>query len=95
MKQYVIIILIVYLLIMNLIGFILMGADKKKAKSGAWRIPEKTLFLPAILGGSIGAIAGMQVYRHKTKHWYFKYGMPAILILQLIAAAAIWYFVAK
>ncbi|MBP5263029.1 MAG: DUF1294 domain-containing protein [Lachnospiraceae bacterium] len=95
MKQYVIIILIVYLLIMNLIGFILMGADKKKAKSGAWRIPEKTLFLPAILGGSIGAIAGMQVFRHKTKHWYFKYGMPAILILQLIAAAAIWYFVAK
>ncbi|MBP5669841.1 MAG: DUF1294 domain-containing protein, partial [Lachnospiraceae bacterium] len=71
------------------------GADKKKAKSGAWRIPEKTLFLPAILGGSIGAIAGMQVFRHKTKHWYFKYGMPAILILQLIAAAAIWYFVAK
>ena len=95
MKQYVIIILIVYLLIMNLIGFILMGTDKKKAKSGAWRIPEKTLFLPAILGGSIGAIAGMQVFRHKTKHWYFKYGMPAILILQLIAAAAIWYFVAK
>lgn len=95
MKQYVFIILIVYLLIMNLIGFILMGADKKKAKSGAWRIPEKTLFLPAILGGSIGAIAGMQVFRHKTKHWYFKYGMPAILILQLIAAAAIWYFVAK
>ena len=95
MKQYAIIILIVYLLIMNLIGFILMGADKKKAKSSAWRIPEKTLFLPAILGGSIGAIAGMQVFRHKTKHWYFKYGMPAILILQLIAAGAIWYFVAK
>ncbi|MBP5734062.1 MAG: DUF1294 domain-containing protein [Lachnospiraceae bacterium] len=95
MKQYVFIILIVYLLIMNLIGFILMGADKKKAKAGAWRIPEKTLFLPAILGGSIGAIAGMQVFRHKTKHWYFKYGMPAILILQLIAAGAIWYFVAK
>ncbi|MCR5460431.1 MAG: DUF1294 domain-containing protein [Acetatifactor sp.] len=95
MKQYVIIILIAYLLIMNLIGFILMGADKKKAKSGAWRIPEKTLFLPAILGGSIGAIAGMQVFRHKTKHWYFKYGMPAILILQIVAAGAIWYFVAK
>ena len=95
MKQYAIIILIVYLLIMNVIGFVLMGADKKKAKSGAWRIPEKTLFLPAILGGSIGAIAGMQVFRHKTKHWYFKYGMPAILILQIVAAGAIWYFVAK
>lgn len=95
MKHLAIILLIAYLLIVNLIGFILMGADKKKAQSGAWRIPEKTLFLPAILGGSIGAIAGMQVFRHKTKHWYFKYGMPAILILQLIAAGAIWYFIAK
>ena len=85
----------VYLLAMNLLAFVLMASDKKKAKSGAWRVPEKVLFLSAILGGSIGAIVGMQVFRHKTKHWYFKYGMPAILILQLIAAAAIWYFVAK
>ena len=81
-----------YFLLINIIAFALMGADKKKAKTNAWRIPEKTLFLSAILGGSIGAIVGMQVFRHKTKHWYFKYGMPAILILQLIAAAAAWYF---
>ena len=84
-------ILFVYLLIINSIAFALMGVDKKKAQAKAWRIPEKTLFLSAILGGSIGAIVGMQVFRHKTKHWYFKYGMPAILILQLLAAAIFWY----
>ena len=91
MPNFVIIMVVVYLLIMNVIAFALMGIDKGKAKKGAWRISEKGLFLPAILGGSIGAIAGMQVFRHKTKHWYFKYGMPAILILQL-AIAGILYF---
>ena len=89
--NYVIYFVLAYLLIMNVIAFALMGIDKGKAKKGAWRISEKGLFLPAILGGSIGAIAGMQVFRHKTKHWYFKYGMPAILILQL-AVAGILYF---
>jgi len=80
---------LVYLLAVNLLAFLLMGADKRKAKRGAWRIPERTLFIAALLGGSPGAIAGMQVFRHKTKHWYFKFGMPAILILQL---ALIVYF---
>jgi uncharacterized membrane protein YsdA (DUF1294 family) len=83
----------VYLLAMNLLAFVLMASDKKKAKSGAWRVPEKVLFLSAILGGSIGAIVGMQVFRHKTKHWYFKYGMPAILILQMIIAICVWYYI--
>ena len=78
-------ILIGYLLIINLVAFALMGIDKRKAKRSEWRIPEKTLFLSAILGGSIGAIAGMQVFRHKTKHWYFQYGMPLILVLQVVA----------
>ncbi len=78
-----------YLLAVNIAGFALMGADKKKAKKGAWRIPEATLFLAAIFGGSIGSILGMQVFRHKTQHWYFKYGMPAILIIQLALAAFI------
>ena len=77
---------------LNLLSFGLMAYDKRCARSGKWRVPEKTLFLFAILGGSIGAIVGMQVFRHKTKHWYFKYGMPAILVLQIIVAAAIWYF---
>jgi uncharacterized membrane protein YsdA (DUF1294 family) len=63
-----------------------MGIDKKKAIHHAWRIPEKTLFLASILGGSIGTWAGMYVFRHKTKHWYFVVGMPAILAVQI----AVW-----
>lgn len=78
--------LIIYLLIVNIIGFAMMGIDKRKAIKGAWRISEASLFLAAILGGSIGSILGMEIFRHKTKHWYFKYGMPAILIIQLVAA---------
>ena len=76
-------IVIVYLLIINLLGFFSMCIDKYKAKHNKWRIPEKTLFLFAILGGSIGSIAGMYTFRHKTKHTYFVIGMPAILIIQL------------
>jgi len=79
-----------YLLLINVIAFALMGIDKKRAVRKAWRISEKTLFLSALLGGSIGAIAGMQIFRHKTKHWYFKYGMPAILILQLVLLFYLW-----
>ena len=69
---------------MNLLGFILMGADKRKAKLGKWRIPEKTFFIVSILGGSLGTWAGMYAFRHKTRHWYFVYGMPLILILQIL-----------
>lgn len=76
-------ILTVYLIFMNLLAFLLMGVDKAKARWNRWRIPEKTLFLSAILGGSIGAILGMQVFRHKTKHASFRIGMPCILIAQL------------
>jgi uncharacterized membrane protein YsdA (DUF1294 family) len=76
-------IVLIYLVIVNIVGFAMMGIDKKKAIRGACRIPEASLFLAAILGGSIGSIMGMQVFRHKTKHWYFKYGMPAILVLQI------------
>lgn len=83
---------IYYLIIINIIAFFLMGIDKKKAQNGAWRIPEKTLFLSALLGGSIGAIAGMQLFRHKTKHRTFVIGMPTILIVQILLAAAYFYF---
>ncbi|MBQ6197250.1 MAG: DUF1294 domain-containing protein [Lachnospiraceae bacterium] len=74
---------ITWLCVANLGALILFGADKKRAKEGRWRIPEKTLFLSAILGGSIGAILGMHLFRHKTKHWYFRYGLPAILLVQI------------
>ena len=73
-----------YLVVINVIGFCLMGIDKSKAKRGAWRIPEKTLFTCALMGGSLGTILGMNTFRHKTKHWYFKYGMPAILVVQVL-----------
>jgi uncharacterized membrane protein YsdA (DUF1294 family) len=69
---------------MNLIGFFAMFLDKQKAKRGKWRIPEKTLFLLAIIGGSLGTTLGMNIFRHKTKHWYFKFGMPFILIVQIV-----------
>ena len=59
-----------YLLLMNLIAFVLMGLDKRRARRDKWRISEKTLFLPAVLGGSLGAILGMRLFHHKTKHWY-------------------------
>ena len=73
-----------YLIFINLIGFLLMGADKRKARRNKWRIPEKTLFLAAILGGSIGSILGMYYFRHKTRHTAFVVGMPCILILQIL-----------
>lgn len=73
-----------YVILVNLAGFCLMGIDKRKAIKGAFRIPEATLFLVALIGGSIGSIAGMYTFRHKTRHFSFVYGMPAILILQVI-----------
>ena len=79
-------IFLIYLVIINLIAFFLMAMDKSRARKHQWRIPEKTLFLSAIIGGSIGAIAGMYTFHHKTKHWYFVIGMPAILILQVVLA---------
>ena len=79
----VVTLIIVYVIIVNLIGFFLMGIDKRKAIKRAFRIPEATLFLIAVLGGSIGSILGMYTFRHKTRHWYFVYGMPFILILQI------------
>ena len=76
--------ILIYLGIINLIGLFSMFLDKQKAKRGKWRIPEKTLFLLAIIGGSLGTTLGMHVFRHKTKHWYFKFGMPMILIVQIV-----------
>lgn len=75
-----------YLIAINILSFVLMGLDKSKARRGAWRVPEKTLFLVAVVGGSVGAIAGMYVFRHKTKHLRFVIGLPVILLLQLLAA---------
>ena len=76
--------ILLYLLIVNALGFLLMLVDKRKAQKNLWRIPESTLFLMAAIGGSIGSLAGMYKFRHKTKHWQFVIGMPAILIAQIV-----------
>ncbi len=78
-----------YVLAINVIGFFSMYLDKRKARKKLWRIPEATLFLIAIIGGSIGSIIGMHLFRHKTRHWYFVYGMPVILVLQIAAVIAL------
>lgn len=76
--------LLLYGIVINVIGFGLMGIDKRRARKHQWRIPEKTLFLTALLFGSLGSWAGMYVFHHKTKHWYFVVGMPLILVLQVV-----------
>ena len=83
--------LAVWLIAINLVTFAVYGADKRRARRGAWRVPEKTLFLLPLLGGSVGALLGMRVFRHKTKHWYFVWGVPAILLAQLALAAWLLY----
>ena len=75
--------MIIYIIAVNFIGFMAMVIDKAKAKKHAFRIPEATLFTIAIIGGSIGSIIGMRYFHHKTRHWYFVYGMPFILLLQI------------
>jgi len=74
----------IYVCIMTVIGIAAMGIDKQKAKAGARRIPEKTLFLIALLGGSIGVLVGMYLFRHKTLHKSFTFGIPAIIVIQMI-----------
>ena len=69
---------------MNATAFVMMGADKRRARKDRWRISEKALFAAALAGGSAGAILGMQIFRHKTRHRYFVWGMPAILAVQLL-----------
>ena len=81
-----------YLIFINILAFLLMGLDKQKARRRKWRIPERTLFLSALLGGSLGAIFGMQLFRHKTKHAAFVIGMPCILAAQI---AVLCYLVLK
>lgn len=80
-----------YLMLVNLGGFILMGWDKFMAEMGKTRIPEKALFLTALVGGSIGAWLGMQTFRHKTRHAQFVFGIPLIFMLQIGALLFIFY----
>lgn len=77
-------IILIYLAAITLFTFIVYGIDKRRAKKGRWRIPESTLLLLAVIGGSIGAYLGMKVWHHKTRHKKFKYGVPGIIILQIV-----------
>ena len=80
-----------YLLLVNLAAFFMMWADKRRARKGRWRLSEKALFLPAVLGGALGGVLGMRHFRHKTRHWYFRFGLPALLLLQ--AAGLCWLII--
>jgi uncharacterized membrane protein YsdA (DUF1294 family) len=81
-----------YLLIINAVAFWLMHIDKQKAKKKKFRIPEATLMWSAVLGGSIGAWLGMQVFRHKTRHKKFALGIPGILATQILIGVLYWYY---
>ena len=84
--------LILYLSLINIITFIVYGVDKKRARRREWRIPEKMLFLLAGSGGSVGAILGMLAFHHKTKKWYFRIGIPLILIVQVFLIVLVWKY---
>lgn len=81
--------ILAYFAVINLIAFLLMAVDKRKAKKEAYRIPEASLFASALLGGALGSCAGMLIFHHKTNHWYFQVFMPLIAILYF-AAALVW-----
>ncbi len=80
---------ILYLIVINIMAFVLMWYDKSRARQGLWRVKEKTLLIISLAGGTIGALAGMYRFRHKTKHAAFKYGLPFMLTFQLLAVIAI------
>lgn len=84
----------VYLLVLNIIGFAVMGIDKNRARKNKWRIKEKTLFFIAAIGGCVGSILGMLIFHHKTKHMSFMIGMPFILILQGIIVSYLYFSLA-
>ena len=93
-------VLVLWVLLINTVTFFVFGLDKLKAKrretnTKIRRIPERTLFLLAAVGGSIGALLGMRVWRHKTLHNSFRFGIPAILTVQLLLGGAYWYFVIR
>ena len=83
--------IVYYLITLNIVTFFVYGIDKWKAKQGSWRISETILLMLAVIGGSIGALLGMQVWHHKTMHKKFKYGLPLILLAQI----ALIYFIIK
>ena len=87
-KKTVILVALVIIAIMNIAAFVLMGHDKRCARQGKWRVPEKMLFLLTACFGGLGGVLGMKVFHHKTQHWYFKVFFPVLLIVQIVLLAA-------
>ena len=82
----------IYLIAINLAAFLVMGADKRRARKERWRISEKALFLAPVLGGALGGLLGMRVFHHKTKHWYFRWGFSTLLaIWAVLLALLVWW----
>lgn len=88
-------ILLAYFIIINLMGFILMGNDKNRAKQKKYRIKESSIWKVAFLGGAVGCYAGMKTYRHKTKHAVFKYGLPGLSAVELITYSGLAFIIIK
>ena len=84
-------IILIYLELVNLAAFAMMGIDKRRAKKGRWRIPESALILSAVIGGGIGALAGMYLFRHKTKKKKFTVGIPVIIGMQVVFFLLVFY----
>jgi uncharacterized membrane protein YsdA (DUF1294 family) len=89
MEQAIVYLILAYLVVMSLIGFILMGVDKRRAIKGAWRIPERTLILQAFLGGGLGTLIAMYAFRHKTKHTKFGFFVPLAALIYLAVIAKV------
>lgn len=87
-KKTIILVALAFVAVMNVISFTLMGHDKRCARQGKWRVPEKRLFLVTACFGGLGGVLGMKVFHHKTRHWYFKVFFPALLVLQAAALVA-------
>jgi len=86
-KKTIILAVLAVVVVMNIVAFALMGHDKKRARQGKWRVPEKTLFLATACFGGLGGVLGMKVFHHKTQHWYFKVFFPVLLVVQIILLA--------
>ena len=86
-KKTIILAAVAVVVIMNIVSFAMMGHDKRCARQGKWRVPEKTLFLVMACFGALGGVLGMKMFRHKTQHWYFKVFFPVLLIVQVVLLA--------
>ncbi|MBQ2824450.1 MAG: DUF1294 domain-containing protein [Oscillospiraceae bacterium] len=95
LEKYVFVILVAYIIVINIIGWVLPIIDKKKAQNNQWRIRESTLFIVSALGGSIAMLASMKKFRHKTKHKRFMIGIPLIIAVQIILLTAAGFFLIK